>query len=138
MRGQRRAATARRAPNLRQRDAQEHARRNVSSACTPRVNGIGLGASRLTRPPRLCAHSKTSAGLRWDEEVDGSFAILDLKALLSESCDIETEHQRLVYKGRVLQDALTLDSSGARRPLLTAAPQPCTLAVCPLLTPPVC
>ena len=74
--------------------------------------------------PRLCAHSKTSSGLRWDEEVDGSFAILDLKALLSESCDIATEHQRLVYKGRVLQDALTLDDSGTHRTLLTA-PKPC-------------
>ena len=67
--------------------------------------------------------------MQWDEEVDGSFAILDLKALLSESCDIATEHQRLVYKGRVLRDALTLDSSGKRRPLLTAAPKPCTQVV---------
>ena len=73
--------------------------------------------------------------MRWDEEVDGSFAILDLKALLSESCDIATEHQRLVYKGRVLQDALTLDSSGKHRPLLTAASKPCTLAVYQLQPP---
>ena len=80
--------------------------------CTPRLDGSRSSDAR----PRLCAHSKTSSGLRWDEEVDGSFAILDLKALLSESCDIATEHQRLVYKGRVLQDALTLDDSGRHRP----------------------
>ena len=54
--------------------------------------------------------------------LDGSFAILDLKALLSESCDIATEHQRLVYKGRVLQDALTLDDSGTPLTLCPAAP----------------
>ena len=71
-------------------------------------------------PPRLdltwlpATRSKTAAGSKWDEEVDGSFGVLDLKALLSESCDIATEHQRLVYKGRVLQDAQTLESSGAR------------------------
>ena len=52
-------------------------------------------------PPRLdltwlpATRSKTAAGSKWDEEVDGSFGVLDLKALLSESCDIATEHQRL-------------------------------------------
>ena len=73
--------------------------------------------------------------MRWDEEVDGSFAILDLKALLSESCDIATEHQRLVYKGRVLQDALTLDDSGMHRPshLVPGSPlpKPCAQTLCP-------
>ena len=86
--------------------------------CTPRLDRSRSPDAR----PRLCAHSKTSSGLRWDEEVDGSFAILDLKALLSESCDIATEHQRLVYKGRVLQDALTLDDSGTPLTLCPAAP----------------
>ena len=90
--------------------------------CTPRLDRSRSPDAR----PRLCAHSKTSSGLRWDEEVDGSFAILDLKALLSESCDIATEHQRLVYKGRVLQDALTLDDSGMHRPshLVPGSPLP--------------
>ena len=72
--------------------------------------------------------------MRWDEEVDGSFAILDLKALLSESCDIATEHQRLVYKGRVLQDALTLDDSGTHRPS-PCARQPPSQTLRPNLVP---
>ena len=98
--------------------------------CTPRLDGSRSPDAR----PRLCAHSKTSSGLRWDEEVDGSFAILDLKALLSESCDIATEHQRLVYKGRVLQDALTLDESGTHRLSLVPGsplPKPCAQTLCP-------
>ena len=58
---------------------------------------------------------KHSSG-NWDEEVDGSMGVLDLKALLSCSVDIEAQHQRLVYKGRVLKDDQTLEGSGAPSP----------------------
>ena len=60
---------------------------------------------------------KASSGQQWDEEVDSSMGVLDLKALLSCSVDIEAEHQRLIYKGRVLKDDLTLEASGAPWPL---------------------
>lgn len=59
---------------------------------------------------------KHSSG-NWDEEVDGSMSVLDLKALLSCTVDIEAHHQRLIYKGRVLKDDQTLEGSGAPRPL---------------------
>ena len=66
---------------------------------------------------------KHSSG-NWDEEVDGSMGVLDLKALLSESCDIATEHQKLVFRGRVLKDAETLESSGPCPPAAPARPAP--------------
>ena len=44
---------------------------------------------------------KHSSG-NWDEEVDGSMGVLDLKALLSCSVDIEAQHQRLI---RIHHDA---------------------------------
>ena len=74
---------------------------------------------------------KHSSG-NWDEEVDGSMGVLDLKALLSCSVDIEAQHQRLVYKGRVLKDDQTLEGSGAPSPPLsgTRPPEPDLLSSC--------
>ncbi|KAF3789692.1 Ubiquitin domain-containing protein [Nymphaea thermarum] len=47
------------------------------------------------------------------------------KAVVATSCEIPADQQRLIYKGRLLKDDLTLDSYGTRRPpLLTLVNSP--------------
>eukprot|EP00933_Yihiella_yeosuensis_P026422 TRINITY_DN204_c0_g1_i11.p1 TRINITY_DN204_c0_g1~~TRINITY_DN204_c0_g1_i11.p1 ORF type:complete len:177 (+),score=56.67 TRINITY_DN204_c0_g1_i11:71-601(+) len=42
-------------------------------------------------------------------EVEPSMAVRDVKKIAKEECNIEPEHMRLIYKGRQLKDAETLE-----------------------------
>ena len=61
--------------------------------------------------------SKVAGGASMDEELDGSFTIVDLKALVADVHQIPIEEMRVLHKGRALHDNDTLDSCGASPPL---------------------
>merc|ERR1719162_176319 len=50
------------------------------------------------------------AGLtNFELELDPATAVRDVKKLAKEQCDIEPEHMRLIYEGRVLKESDTLE-----------------------------
>ena len=53
---------------------------------------------------------KVAGGRQLDEELDSSFTVLDLKALISDSTSLAVEEMRLLHKGRALHDADTASS----------------------------
>mmetsp|Transcript_77915 Transcript_77915/g.216485 ORF Transcript_77915/g.216485 Transcript_77915/m.216485 type:complete len:188 (-) Transcript_77915:89-652(-) len=52
---------------------------------------------------------KVSGMAAFDLELDAAVVVRDLKKLLAEHCSIEPEHMRLVYDGRLLKEADTLE-----------------------------
>ena len=48
-----------------------------------------------------------------EEDLDGSFTFLDLKALISDTTEIEATEMRILHKGRAVQDGDTLENAGA-------------------------
>mmetsp|Transcript_34711 Transcript_34711/g.88186 ORF Transcript_34711/g.88186 Transcript_34711/m.88186 type:complete len:172 (+) Transcript_34711:114-629(+) len=54
-------------------------------------------------------HFKVAGVTSFDLELEPSTAVRDVKKLAKEFCDIEPEHMRLIYEGRVLKDADTLE-----------------------------
>ena len=51
------------------------------------------------------------------------FCILDLKALVEDSVGIAVQEQRILFKGRILHDADTLEAAGIACPTLAVAPR---------------
>merc|ERR1719342_1904974 len=45
----------------------------------------------------------------FDVELDPTAAVRDVKKLVKECCEIEPEHMRLIYEGRVLKESDTLE-----------------------------
>lgn len=77
-------------------------------------------------PPRgMCPCSKVNGGASMEEELDASFTVVDLKALISDSTDIPIEEMRVLHKGRAMHNEDTLEACGASRgsppPSFTAA-----------------
>ena len=48
-----------------------------------------------------------------DTDLDGSFTILDLKALVSDMTEMPVDEMRVLHKGRALHNEDTLDACGA-------------------------
>ena len=69
----------------------------------------GIRWTRVPDPP-LDRRSKVK-GVAQPYEVDGSLPIVGLKALVCETCEVNAEEQRLLYKGRTLRDEVTLDEA---------------------------
>merc|ERR1719436_1187176 len=60
--------------------------------------------------PRTVQVSFRIAGLStFDLALDPTTAVRDVKKFAKEHCDIEPEHMRLIYEGRVLKDSETLE-----------------------------
>eukprot|EP00916_Digyalum_oweni_P027504 GHVL01044995.1.p1 GENE.GHVL01044995.1~~GHVL01044995.1.p1 ORF type:complete len:361 (+),score=70.30 GHVL01044995.1:47-1084(+) len=53
---------------------------------------------------------KVSGGTQFDMELLPSMTIQDVKNAAEEKCDLKAEHQRLIYKGRILKDADTIET----------------------------
>merc|ERR1719291_695650 len=54
-------------------------------------------------------HFKVAGLTCFDLHLEPTTAIRDVKKLAKELCDIEPEHMRLIYEGRVLKDSDTLE-----------------------------
>ena len=67
------------------------------------------GAARSTITPR----SKVSGSTLMDTDLDGSFTVLDLKALVSDMTEMPMDEMRVLHKGRALHNDDTLDACGA-------------------------
>jgi hypothetical protein len=74
---------------------------------------------------RWWVRSKVVGNAPFDEELDPSFTILDLKALISDSTSIPMEEMRVLHKGRAMHDEDTLEACGPLTPrrALPAPPQ---------------
>lgn len=57
-------------------------------------------------------HVRCSNGSKFSVKIGLDSTIRDFKAVLSQNCDIPADHQRLIYKGRILKDDQTLESYG--------------------------
>jgi ubiquilin len=55
---------------------------------------------------------KLSSGEKYDLQVDATATVAELKGSLAALANLPAEQQRLVYKGRVLQDSKTLGEYG--------------------------
>ncbi|XP_024391182.1 ubiquitin domain-containing protein DSK2a isoform X1 [Physcomitrium patens] len=60
----------------------------------------------------VVVHVRSSNGNKFTVEVNLGATVLALKGLLVEKSEIPADHQRLIYKGRVLKDEQTLSSYG--------------------------
>lgn len=55
---------------------------------------------------------RCSNGSKFSVDIDLESTVESFKAVLSEKCEIPSEQQRLIYKGRILKDDQTLKSYG--------------------------
>ena len=53
---------------------------------------------------------RLSSGGKFDIELDPSITILEFKELIAKEQNIPAEQQRLIYKGRILKDPMTVSS----------------------------
>ncbi|KAF9603938.1 hypothetical protein IFM89_039158 [Coptis chinensis] len=53
---------------------------------------------------------RCSSGSKFSVKTDLKSTVLEFKALLAQNCDVPSEQQRLIYKGRILKDDQTLES----------------------------
>jgi ubiquilin len=58
----------------------------------------------------LTIHIKCSNGDKAEVKVESTATVLDLKEKITEKLQVPSSQQRLIYKGRVLKDDLTLES----------------------------
>merc|ERR1719409_2584385 len=58
---------------------------------------------------------KVSGSDAFELELEAEAAFRDVKKLLAEECNIEPEHMRLIYDGKLLKEADTLDCYDAER-----------------------
>merc|ERR1719365_483357 len=60
-------------------------------------------------PSTITVHFKISGVGAFDLELEPTTAVRDVKKLAKEMCNIEPEHMRLIYDGRVLKESDTLE-----------------------------
>merc|ERR1719230_122591 len=60
-------------------------------------------------PSAITVNFKVSGVGTFDLELELTTAVRDVKKLAKECCGIEPEHMRLIYDGRVLKEADTLE-----------------------------
>ena len=90
--------------------ARDHVRPfHITIYLQPATNGTLTGAARSTVTPR----SKVSGSTLMDTDLDGSFTVLDLKALVSDMTEMPMDEMRVLHKGRALHNDDTLDACGA-------------------------
>ena len=90
--------------------ARDHVRPfHITIYLQPATNCTLTGAARSTVTPR----SKVSGSTLMDTDLDGSFTVLDLKALVSDMTEMPVDEMRVLHKGRALHDDDTLDACGA-------------------------
>merc|ERR1719482_1688117 len=58
---------------------------------------------------------KESGGETFDVELEPKVAFRDVKKLLAEECNIEPEHMRLIYDGKILKEGDTVECFDAER-----------------------
>merc|ERR1719436_550977 len=63
----------------------------------------------VASPGRVQVHFKVAGLAAFDLDLEPATAVRDVKKLARELCDIEPEHMRLIYEGRVLKDSDTLE-----------------------------
>merc|ERR1719343_652900 len=70
-------------------------------------------------PGTITVHFKVSGLGTFDLELEPATAVRDVKKLAKELCNIEPEHMRLIYDGRVLKEGETLEcyEVGAKIPM---------------------
>ena len=59
---------------------------------------------------RMKVSLRLSSGGKFDITLDPSITILEFKELIAKEQNIPVEQQRLIYKGRILKDAMTVSS----------------------------
>mmetsp|Transcript_102105 Transcript_102105/g.294014 ORF Transcript_102105/g.294014 Transcript_102105/m.294014 type:complete len:153 (+) Transcript_102105:64-522(+) len=65
----------------------------------------------------MAVRFKASGLEAFEMELEPTMAVRDVKKLAREQCNIEPEHMRLIYNGRVLKESDTLDCYDADSPL---------------------
>merc|ERR1719401_2312023 len=60
-------------------------------------------------PGTITVHFKVSGMGAFDLELEPTTAVRDVKKLAKECCNVEPEHMRLIYDGRVLKESDTLE-----------------------------
>ena len=81
---------------------------------------------RAPRRVRARARSKLHGGATLEWEVHPELGVCDLKALVEAEAGISVQDQRILHKGRAMNDEDTLEAAGARtRPPRRAGPCSC-------------
>ncbi|PKA47814.1 Polyubiquitin [Apostasia shenzhenica] len=73
-------------------------------------NSMGADGSSATGPATV--HIRCSNGSKFSVQTGLDATIGAFKNLLADNCDVPAQHQRLIYKGRILKDEQTLESYG--------------------------
>merc|ERR1719436_44962 len=63
----------------------------------------------VASPGAIEVHFKVAGLTSFDLQLEPTTAVRDVKKFARELCDIEPEHMRLIYEGRVLKDSDTLE-----------------------------
>eukprot|EP00443_Scrippsiella_acuminata_P048874 CAMPEP_0115247190 /NCGR_PEP_ID=MMETSP0270-20121206/41418_1 /TAXON_ID=71861 /ORGANISM="Scrippsiella trochoidea, Strain CCMP3099" /LENGTH=172 /DNA_ID=CAMNT_0002662435 /DNA_START=44 /DNA_END=562 /DNA_ORIENTATION=+ len=82
----------------------------AAAALVEPVGALKLAADEdeVAIPGSIQVHFKVAGLTTFDLELEPTTAVRDVKKLAKEVCDIEPEHMRLIYEGRVLKDSDTL------------------------------
>lgn len=73
-------------------------------------------------PPAATVHIRCSNGSKFSVQTALDATVDAFKAVVAGSCDVPVEEQRMIYKGRVLNDDQTLASYGAPAPAISIFP----------------
>jgi len=60
----------------------------------------------------VTVHIKTASGAKHTVNVNLSGTVADLRKAIEEASTVPAEQQRLIYKGKVLRDAMSLSDVG--------------------------
>lgn len=61
----------------------------------------------------IIVHIRCSNGSKFSVRTSLESTVGAFKGLLAQNCDVPSDQQRLIYKGRILKDDQTLDSYGS-------------------------
>jgi len=82
----------------------------MAAALVDSMAGLSLKSEdEICSPGVTEVHFKVAGLAAFSLELEPSMAVRDVKKLAKEECDIEPEHMRLIYNGRVLKDSDTLE-----------------------------